>query len=93
MRNLLFFPIVSTMQVRGDEIRRQRIASGYGLRAFAKQVGVSPSWLSRIETAKAHPSPDVLGRIAVALADAQQVRVAISKIADSREGRDEDSPG
>ncbi|MEU6768586.1 helix-turn-helix transcriptional regulator [Streptomyces sp. NPDC046853] len=53
------------MQARGKQIRRKREEAGYGLTAFAKRVGISPSWLSRIERDQAdEPSPEVLRRIA-----------------------------
>lgn len=71
------------MQARGPTIRRKREGAGYGLRAFAQQVGVSPSWLSRIERDLAHPSPEVLRRIAVALRKDPEVRAAIADITDS----------
>lgn len=81
------------MQARGDEIRRQRKESGYGLTAFARRIGVSPSWLSRIERDQAHPSPDVLRRIALALKREAPARAAINKIAQHEdEGPDEDPP-
>jgi transcriptional regulator with XRE-family HTH domain len=82
------------MRAHGDEIRRQRRDSGRNLRTFAKEVGTSPSWLSRIETNKATPSPDLLKRIAVALQKAAGDRAAIAKIARPEEGSDEhQAPG
>ncbi|CAM5683860.1 MULTISPECIES: helix-turn-helix domain-containing protein [Streptomyces] len=69
------------MQAQGSTIRRQREESGYGLTAFARHIGISPGWLSRIERGKAKPSPDVLRRIAVALSEEQAARAAITQIA------------
>lgn len=89
------FPIVSTVQARGHTIRRWREECGYGLTDFAHQIGISPSWLSRIERDKAKPSPDVLKRIAVALDKASDARAAIAKITQHEtEGSDEQrNPG
>lgn len=90
LRCFHFFPNLSSVQTRGDKIRRQREESGLGLTAFANRVGVSPSWLSRIERDKANPSPDVVRRIAVALKRDRQTRDAISQIArDDPKERDE----
>jgi len=52
-----------------------REEAGHGLNAFARSVGVAPSHLSRIERQLAHPSPEVLKRIADGLG------VAIKRIA------------
>ncbi|MEU1800800.1 helix-turn-helix transcriptional regulator [Streptomyces sp. NPDC019937] len=83
------------MQARGERIRRQRVGSGYGLRTFAKKIGISPSWLSRIERDEnANPSPDLLRRIALELEREAPARAAINKIAQNEEdeGPDEDPP-
>ncbi|WP_075001248.1 helix-turn-helix domain-containing protein [Streptomyces qinglanensis] len=80
------------MQARGYRIRRQREESGYGLTAFANRIGVSPSWLSRIERDQANPSPDLLRRIALTLRSERAARAAISEIALTQERRDEDTP-
>jgi transcriptional regulator with XRE-family HTH domain len=81
------------VQARGNEIRRLREESGYGLRAFADLVGISPSWLSKVENDKANPSPDVLRRIALALQGAADTREAIAKIAQQEtEGSDDTHP-
>ncbi|WP_078857189.1 helix-turn-helix domain-containing protein [Streptomyces sp. NBRC 109706] len=69
------------MQARGARIRRKREGAGYGLRAFADLIGISPSWLSRIERDQASPSPDVLRRIALALQQNPHVTAAIAEIA------------
>lgn len=73
-------PIVSLVQARGKTIRRQREESGYDLTTFAREVGISPSWLSRIENDEANPSPDVLKRIALGLQQARETRAAIAAI-------------
>lgn len=53
------------MQPIGTAIRRKREELGYGLTRFASVVGISRSYLSRIETGtRAQPSPEVLSRIA-----------------------------
>ncbi|PJN00855.1 hypothetical protein CG740_23415 [Streptomyces sp. CB01201] len=82
------------MQARGRTIRRRREECGFNLTAFAHLVGISPSYLSRIENEKSRPGPDVLKRIALALQSAPDVRDAIAKIArHETEGSDDDSPG
>lgn len=56
------------MQPIGTAIRRRREELGYGLTRFASAVGISPSYLSRIETeTRTQPSPEVLARIAAGL--------------------------
>lgn len=72
--------MVTRMQARGAHIRRKREGAGYGLTAFAREIGISPSWLSRIERDQADPSPDVLRRIALALQQDPHVRAAIAEI-------------
>lgn len=52
------------MEARGTTIRRKRQGAGRGLRAFAIQVGISPSHLSRIERGQRGAQPEVLDRIA-----------------------------
>lgn len=82
------------MQARGHTIRRQREECGYGLRAFARLIGVHPSWLSRIENDQANPSPDVLRRIALKLKQEREAREAIAVIAQQEtEGSDERNNG
>jgi transcriptional regulator with XRE-family HTH domain len=82
------------MQARGHTIRRQRKECGYGLRAFARLIGVHPSWLSRIENDKANPSPDVLRRIALTLRREHEAREAIAEITQQEtEGSDDRNQG
>ncbi|MEV4858961.1 helix-turn-helix transcriptional regulator [Streptomyces ossamyceticus] len=52
------------MRVDGPRIRRRRELSGHGLRAFADSVGISASYLSRIERGLRAPQPEVLAAIA-----------------------------
>ncbi|WP_432091089.1 helix-turn-helix domain-containing protein [Streptomyces sp. NRRL F-5630] len=60
--------MVADMKARGTQIRRLREEAGHGLNAFALSVGISPSWLSRIERQQDRtPSPEVLARIAAGL--------------------------
>lgn len=52
----------------GATIRRLRLAQGSTLRSFAKKVGVSPTYLSRIEQDEiAPPAEDTIRGIALAL--------------------------
>ena len=39
----------------GDVLRKKRLAKGYSLRAFAKVVGVSPTYLSQVEQSNIQP--------------------------------------
>ena len=49
----------------GERLRDRRIAKGIGLRAFAKDVGVSPTYLSQVEQGKVDPpTADRVKRIA-----------------------------
>lgn len=86
------------MQTRGDQIRGQREQCGYGLRDFADLIGISPGWLSRIETNQGDPSPDVVRRIALALhrerKRQRKARRAIAAITETEdEGSDERDSG
>jgi transcriptional regulator with XRE-family HTH domain/quercetin dioxygenase-like cupin family protein len=51
----------------GERIRAQRIRQGMSLRALARQVGVSASMISQIETGKSRPSVSTLYAITTAL--------------------------
>jgi transcriptional regulator with XRE-family HTH domain len=82
------------VQTRGQQIRSQREQCGYGLRAFAQAIGISPGWLSRIETNQGDPSPDVVKRIALALHRERDTRRAIAEITETEdEGSDERDHG
>ncbi len=52
----------------GARIRHARLARGMGLRALAREVGVSASLVSQIETGKTQPSVSTLYAITTALA-------------------------
>ena len=52
-------------QTFGERLRESRVAKGVGLRAFAKEVGVSPTYLSQVEQGKVDPpTADRVKRIA-----------------------------
>ena len=51
----------------GAAIRRARQSQGLSLRAVAREVGVSPSLLSQVETGKTQPSVTTLCALAVFL--------------------------
>ncbi len=55
------------MQTLGPRIREERLARGVSLRALAREVGVSASMISQIETGKAQPSVSTLYAITSAL--------------------------
>ena len=49
----------------GERLRERRITKGIGLRAFSKDVGVSPTYLSQVEQGKVDPpTADRVKRIA-----------------------------
>lgn len=51
----------------GEKMRAIREGKGIGLRKLAKELGVSPSFVSQIEKNKAQPSIDTLKRITTTL--------------------------
>lgn len=51
----------------GEKMRAIREGKGIGLRKLAKELGVSPSFVSQIEKNKAQPSIDTLKRITASL--------------------------
>jgi DNA-binding XRE family transcriptional regulator/mannose-6-phosphate isomerase-like protein (cupin superfamily) len=51
----------------GSQLRERRIAKGMSLRQFARDLGVSPSFVSQIENGKSRPSVDTLYAICHAL--------------------------
>ncbi|WP_238431743.1 helix-turn-helix domain-containing protein [Streptomyces cavernae] len=52
----------------GDRIRQARLARGMSLRGLAREIGVSASLISQIETGKSQPSVSTLYAITTALA-------------------------
>lgn len=52
---------------RGSCVRLRRLEKGYTLRGFAKEINISPSYLSDIELGKAQPTIAILHAIAQAL--------------------------
>ncbi|WP_411825364.1 helix-turn-helix domain-containing protein [Luteolibacter sp. AS25] len=48
----------------GEKIRDLRKKKGISLRELARRVGISPSFLSELETAQGYPSTAVLERLA-----------------------------
>jgi len=55
----------------GERIRRKRTEQNIGLRKAAGKVGISPTFLSRVETntEKAIPSEDVIKKLSTILED------------------------
>lgn len=79
------------MKARGDTIRRSREESGLGLTEFATRIGISASYLSRIERDQASPSPGVVKRIAEELRKERTARAAIAEITEPEtEGSDDE---
>lgn len=90
----ILFPIVSTVQASGPQIRRRREESGVGLTEFATSIGISASYLSRIERDQATPSPSVLRLIAEGLHQRRRTRAVIAEITDAEtEAPSDQSPG
>ncbi|WP_439947265.1 helix-turn-helix domain-containing protein [Streptomyces sp. BBFR109] len=82
------------MQASGPQIRRKREESGLGLTEFATSIGISASYLSRIERSKVTPSPSVVRRIAEALHRERGARDVIAEITTAEtEASDEQPPG
>jgi len=48
-------------------LRAARVSRGFSLRRLAAMVGLSPSYLSEVESGKKDPSPDVLLRLSLVL--------------------------
>lgn len=86
------FPIVSPVQASGQQIRRKREESGCGLTEFADCIGISASYLSRVERDLANPSPSVLRLIAKELHRRRRDRAVISEIADTETEAPHDKP-
>jgi transcriptional regulator with XRE-family HTH domain len=80
------------VKARGQSIRRNREESGCGLTEFADRIGISPSYLSRIERDQANPSPGVMRRIAEELRKESRVREAIAEITETEEDGDDQPP-
>jgi transcriptional regulator with XRE-family HTH domain len=80
------------VKARGENIRRNREESGCGLTEFADRIGISPSYLSRIERDQANPSPGVIRRIAEALRKERPARAAIAEITDPEDEGTHDQP-
>jgi|LSQX01.2.fsa_nt_gb transcriptional regulator with XRE-family HTH domain len=73
------------MKKFGDRIRQLRKAKGLGQRALAKEVGISLTYVSKIENHRLdfgdYPSTDVILRIAVALeANEDELLILAEKI-------------
>jgi transcriptional regulator with XRE-family HTH domain len=58
-------------EILGQRIRRLRDEKGLGLREAAKEIGISPAYLSRIETneEKTPPGEEVIRKLAKLLGD------------------------
>ncbi|WP_193783221.1 helix-turn-helix transcriptional regulator [Streptomyces sp. E5N91] len=80
------------MKAQGEQIRRNREVSGRGLTEFAQRIGISPSYLSRIERDQANPSPGVMRRIAEELRKERRAREAIAEITDTERDGDDQPP-
>jgi DNA-binding XRE family transcriptional regulator/quercetin dioxygenase-like cupin family protein len=68
-------PMVPPM---GERIRQERTRKGVSVRELARQIGVSPSLISQIETDKSNPSVSTLYAITTAL------RISVEELFDSR---------
>lgn len=71
----------------GARIRQARLERGRSLRALAREVGVSPSLVSQIETGKSQPSVSTLYTITTALG------ISVESLFDVRESTVASSPG
>ena len=51
----------------GSRIRQLRVEQGYSTRRFSVMIGISKTYLNRVETAKASPTFEMLERISAGL--------------------------
>ncbi|MET7475281.1 XRE family transcriptional regulator [Streptomyces sp. NPDC005648] len=65
----------------GARIRQERLAKGVSLRALAREIGVSASLVSQIETGKSQPSVSTLYAITTALS------ISVESLFDAYEGQ------
>ena len=70
----------------GARIRQARLAKGVSLRALAREIGVSASLVSQIETGKSQPSVSTLYAITTALS------ISVESLFDGYEGEAAASP-
>lgn len=77
----------------GARIRQARLARGVSLRALAREVGVSPSLVSQIETGKSQPSVSTLYAITTALSISVESLFDGDGDGDGGGGRDGDERG
>jgi transcriptional regulator with XRE-family HTH domain len=82
---------VSAFGKRLKTLREAKQASnpGFSVRKFAKKVGVSPAWISRIETgdAKSPPSEEVIVKLAEELGENPIVLLALANRISSKAKR------
>lgn len=59
----------SNVAINGATVRHLRIFNGHGVTSFARELGCSPAYISRIESGRAkRVSPSMFSRLRVALA-------------------------
>ena len=67
----------------GETVRELREAQGLGLRVAAEHLGISPTYLSRIERGKERPPrPEVISRIAALLGSDRDILFRLSESTD-----------
>src|SRR4051794_14895266 len=71
----------------GARIRQARLAKGVSLRALAREIGVSASLVSQIETGKSQPSVSTLYAITTALS------ISVESLFDAYDGEAADAYG
>ncbi len=79
----------------GSVLRARRVERGFSLRKFAEKVGVSPTYLSLIETGQApqQPTVDRIKRMAELLdVDADQWIQLAGRVSDELEEMNRDNP-
>ena len=69
----------------GARIRQARLERGLGLRALAREVGVSASLVSQIETGKSQPSVSTLYAITTALGISVESLFSVESLSGGRE--------
>lgn len=72
LHNRIIGGITNSMNIIGSDIRLRREEIGLSLRKFAGEVGISPTYLSQVETGAQYPSIDILKSIYSLFPDDQE---------------------
>ncbi len=87
--------MASSQKNFGSVLRARRVEKGYSLRKFAEKVGVSPTYLSLVETGQApyQPTVDRIKKMAELLGvDADEWIQLAGRVSDELEEMNRDNP-